>query len=115
MPTLQNIIVYIFLFTSLYYEVFLLITYFEKRLDIREENEPILGKITRYPTVSILIPCWNEEKTLSKTVHSILNLDYPSDKLSLIIIDDGSTDNTWEVAQEFAKNKQIAFIICKKY
>ncbi len=102
-----NILIYVFLFTSLFYEVFLLITYFEKRLDIKEENEPITGKIKRYPTVSILIPCWNEETTLGKTVHSLLNLDYPKDKLKILIIDDGSTDNTWEVAQKFATNPQI--------
>ncbi len=107
MPEATNILIYVFLFTALYYEVFLLITYFEHREGMKEENKPIDGKLKHFPTVSVIIPVWNEETTLGNTVHSLLNLDYPKDKLKIIIIDDGSTDTTWEVAQKFAKHPQI--------
>ena len=43
------------------------------------------------------------EKTIAKTVKSLLNLDYPKDKLELMVIDDGSTDKTYEKARQFAK------------
>ncbi|MEI6842997.1 MAG: glycosyltransferase [bacterium] len=104
---LQNYPLYVFLFLSLYFEVFLLITYFEKRVDLKEENLRSKRAIRKYPTVTIMVPCWNEEKTLSKTIHSLLNLNYPKDKLKIMIIDDGSTDNTWSVAQKFAGKKQV--------
>ncbi len=98
---------YILLFISLYFGVFLMITYFEKRLDIKSENLRIKRGISTYPSVSILIPVWNEAVTLTKTVHSLLNLDYPKDKLKILIIDDGSTDSTWDVMQTFAEYPQI--------
>ena len=94
--------VYAALFFALFFEVFLLISFFEKR-----PEEKSLGLPKRYPTVAVLVPCWNKGATLSPTIHSLLELDYPKDKLSIVIIDDGSTDNTWEAAQEFAHNPQV--------
>ncbi|MGQ9636958.1 MAG: glycosyltransferase family 2 protein [Thermodesulfobacteriota bacterium] len=46
------------------------------------------------PPVSILVPAHNEELTIIDTVHSLLDLDYPSHEV--IVIDDGSTDRTLE-------------------
>ena len=45
-----------------------------------------------------------------KTVFSLLKLNYPKDKLSIFIVDDGSTDKTWNVIQRFSRNKQIRFL-----
>jgi len=103
----SHIIIYIFLFISLNFEVFLLITYFENRNRIEKENEFIAKGVKKYPSVTVIVPCWNEESTVSKTVHSLLNLDYPKDKLKIMIVDDGSTDKTWEVVQKFKSNPQI--------
>jgi len=108
MIEISSAITYVFLFVSLYFEIFLLITYFENRAKIKEESFNLVNnKVKRFPTVTIIIPCWNEEKTVSKTVNSLLNLDYPKDKLSIMIIDDGSTDNTWGIIQKFKNKKQI--------
>ena len=107
MTGLTNSIVYIFLFISLYFEVFLLITYFERRLQIKDETRNSKKGLKKFPTVTIMVPCWNEQSTISKTVHSLLNLNYPKDKLKIMLIDDGSTDNTWEVIQKFQNKKQI--------
>ncbi len=107
MTEFTNSIVYVFLFLSLYFEVFLLITYLEKRGDIRDETFRLKQGVKKYPTVTIMVPCWNEEKTISKTINSLLNLDYPKDKLKIMIIDDGSTDSTWNVAKKFENKKQI--------
>lgn len=49
------------------------------------------------PSVTILIPCFNEEKWISRTILSCINQDYPTDKLDIIIVDDGSTDRSREV------------------
>ncbi len=99
--------IYFFLFLSLYFEVFLLITYFERRLDMKFETARGKSKIKKYPTVTVMVPCWNEEKTICKTIHSLLYLNYPKAKLKIMIIDDGSTDNTWNVVQKFKNNSQI--------
>jgi cellulose synthase/poly-beta-1,6-N-acetylglucosamine synthase-like glycosyltransferase len=56
-----------------------------------------------FPKVSILIPAYNEEKTISKTISSILDLDYPKEKIQIIVINDSSTDKTAEVVRHFKK------------
>lgn len=94
--------VYFCLFLGLYFEVFLLISFFEKRPAEKTRSLP-----ARYPSVAILVPCWNKGATLGPTVESLLALDYPKDKLKVVIIDDGSTDNTFEAAQTFAGNPQV--------
>src|SRR3989338_3805607 len=49
------------------------------------------------PFVSFVIPCKNEEKDIAKTVSKCFEADYPKEKLEVIVINDGSTDNTLEV------------------
>jgi peptidoglycan-N-acetylglucosamine deacetylase len=51
--------------------------------------------------VSVLVPAWNESKVIRRTVESILSYTYPFE-LELVIVDDGSTDNTWEILQQLA-------------
>lgn len=53
------------------------------------------------PLVSIMIPCFNEELFLEKCVCSILNNDYPKEKIELFIIDGLSTDRTYEIGKSF--------------
>lgn len=104
--TFFNSILYMFLFVTLYLEVFFLITFFEERFKLAEK--PKSEKLSRYPSTTIIVPCWNEEKTVAGTVHSLLRLNYPKDKLKIFIVDDGSTDSTWEAIQKFAHHPQIA-------
>ncbi|HTA78907.1 MAG TPA: glycosyltransferase [Terracidiphilus sp.] len=49
------------------------------------------------PQIAVLIPAYNEEKVIVRTIRSVLNSDY--DNLRVIVIDDGSSDNTFEVAR----------------
>ena len=104
----SEIITHIFLFIALYLEVFFLITYFESR--DREHKLSILKMPKKWPSVSIIVPAWNEENTILKTIFSLLKINYPKDKLSIIVVDDGSTDNTWKVVQRFARNKQVKLL-----
>lgn len=106
MSDFANYIIYFFLFISLYFEVFLVITYFENRPKLRKEKtEP---KLAYFPTVTIIVPCFNEETTIDATVSSLLSLDYPKDRFSISIVDDGSSDNTWKVIQKYRKHPQIS-------
>ncbi|MGH7141745.1 MAG: glycosyltransferase [Minisyncoccia bacterium] len=94
--------VYVFLFLGLYFEVFLLISFFEKKPAVKTAARP-----KRYPSVAVIVPAWNEEKTLAGTIESLLALDYPKNKLEIIVVDDGSTDGTLRAAQRFRKNLQV--------
>lgn len=49
--------------------------------------------------VSIMIPAYNSEKWITHTINSALNQTYP--RKEIIIVDDGSTDNTLSIAREF--------------
>ncbi|MGE4587983.1 MAG: glycosyltransferase [Acidaminococcaceae bacterium] len=46
------------------------------------------------PGVTIIIPCFNEEEWINRTILSCINQSYPSEKLEVIIVDDGSTDQS---------------------
>lgn len=102
---ISSLVMYVLLFCSLYFEIFLLTTYIEKRKTIKTEY--LKRNEENWPTTTIIVPCWNEGNTVIATVNSILNLDYPKDKLSIAIVDDGSTDNTLSVLEIFKNNPQI--------
>ena len=52
------------------------------------------------PGVTILIPCFNEEQWIQRTILSCINQDYPVDKIEVIIIDDCSSDRSLEKIDE---------------
>lgn len=56
---------------------------------------------TGLPMVSIIIPCRNEAEFIEKTLQSILENDYPTDKLEVLVADGMSTDGTREILQKF--------------
>ncbi len=105
MLSVSDIIFYIFAFFAAYAQLFLLITFLENRKILDKKNS--VTELERYPAVTIIVPCWNEERTLSRTVRSILNLKYPKNRLRLILIDDGSTDGTWQAILRFAKYPNV--------
>lgn len=55
------------------------------------------------PSVSVIIPAYNEEKSIASTLKSVLKTDYPKEKFEIIFVDDGSKDKTLEVAKSFEK------------
>ncbi|MGD9897725.1 MAG: glycosyltransferase family 2 protein [Calditrichaceae bacterium] len=62
-----------------------------------------------YPSVSVIISAYNEEKHIEQKIENTLNLDYPREKLEIIIASDGSTDKTCEIAARF-KEKGIKLL-----
>lgn len=96
---------YLIVFLSTYIQVFFLVTFLEKGKQIVRRDGPT--ELKRYPSVTIIVPCWNEETTLYRTVKSLFALDYPKNKLNIFLVDDGSTDNTWNVMKRFQKYSNI--------
>ncbi|MBI4343728.1 MAG: glycosyltransferase family 2 protein [Candidatus Omnitrophica bacterium] len=63
-------------------------------------REPRRDAVT--PTVSLLIPAYNEEAHLEAKLRNSFALDYPRDRLAIIVASDGSTDRTNAIASSFA-------------
>ena len=55
------------------------------------------------PTISVLIPAYNEEFTIARAIESVWSNDYPVSKFEIIVINDGSTDGTKEAVKEFKR------------
>jgi len=67
-----------------------------------------VDKSTYEPSVSILIAAYNEEKNIRQTITNKLQLDYPEDRLEIIVVSDESTDQTDEIVKSF-NNKKVKF------
>jgi cellulose synthase/poly-beta-1,6-N-acetylglucosamine synthase-like glycosyltransferase len=50
-----------------------------------------------FPQISIWVACRNEEKNIEHCIHSLLDLNYPKDKIQILIGNDQSTDNTRQI------------------
>lgn len=61
-----------------------------------------------FPLVSVLIPAYNHENYIQKTIESIINQTYPN--IELIILDDGSKDKTWEKITELKPKCENRFV-----
>ncbi|MCX6133667.1 MAG: glycosyltransferase, partial [Ignavibacteriales bacterium] len=55
-----------------------------------------------YPSCTIMIPAHNEAMVIGRTVESMLKLEYPKDKLKILVINDGSRDETASIVQTYA-------------
>ena len=60
-----------------------------------------------FPYVSIIVAAHNEEKNISRTINSLLALNYPKDKFEIIVVNDQSTDDTVNVVKKFKQVKLI--------
>jgi len=65
--------------------------------------------------VTIIIPCWNEEKYIGQCLESIIVSDYPKETLEVLVVDGMSNDKTQEIVKIFAsKFPFISLLINEK-
>jgi cellulose synthase/poly-beta-1,6-N-acetylglucosamine synthase-like glycosyltransferase len=114
MAIVETILLYFFLFVSIYLEIFILTIYLGRRKDIEFESTLSPDSLSTFLSVTLVVPCFNEEKTVARTLDSLMLLDYPKDKLKIIVVDDGSTDNTWNVISEYKAKHPDFFEILHK-
>ena len=78
-----------------HYVLLLPLAVYHKRLEERERLKPL----TYNPLVSVIIPARNEEKVIEHTIRSVLESDY--EPLEVVVVDDASTDRTFEIALRY--------------
>ncbi|HTK82659.1 MAG TPA: glycosyltransferase [Bacteroidota bacterium] len=77
-----------------------------------ERSTQAVGAKDYEPHVSIIVAARNEEQCIQQCIESLLKIDYPWEKLECIIVNDGSTDRTAEIAGRFAANdKRIKLLL----
>jgi len=97
---LQTVVIafFFFFFSAFFigrYLVTMLFAFLEGSKKVRDWTLPNNGA----PLVSIIIPAYNEVENVESTIASALNINYPA--LEVIVVDDGSTDATFQLAKDF--------------
>jgi cellulose synthase/poly-beta-1,6-N-acetylglucosamine synthase-like glycosyltransferase len=99
-----DIVYVVVLFVSMTFIIFWLMVSLEATFSGKKRKAP--KELTSFPLVTIALPAYNEEENVVKTIKSVFELDYPEDKIELMIMDDGSKDNTKKAAEEFIKREE---------
>ena len=76
-----------------------------------KKNKKILVDKKLLPSVSIIVPAYNEEVTAAKTIESLLKTDYPN--FEIIFVNDGSKDKTFEVVNKAYGNHPLIKVLDK--
>lgn len=84
------------LYTYLFY---FLIIVLASRITRKKPKNP--DSITDWPEVTLVIAAYNEERFITEKINNSLSLDYPLDKLNVVVVTDGSTDNTPSLVKKF--------------
>jgi poly-beta-1,6 N-acetyl-D-glucosamine synthase len=100
---LYHISFYLFFVSLVMFTIRNLVTFGGAYLHKRREQHDLRSDLTNgTPVVTVIVPAYNEAKAIGKTVEALLNLSYVSKEI--IIVDDGSTDETFEVAKKYTNN-----------
>ncbi len=102
MPEILIIIIYLSIYIGLIATAFYILSFLAE-----SKRKKLLYEDDELPSVSVIIPAYNEEWSIAKTIESISSSNYPN--LEIIIVDDGSKDNTFEIAKKFQNEKIKVF------
>ena len=107
---MKEILLWISSFFTLVISIFWIQVLFTKNEKSKETG--------KFPKVSILIPAYNEEKNISKTIESVLKLNYPKNKIEIIVVDNESSDSTIKLAKKYGAKTHILFgkppLVCQQ-
>jgi len=102
MNIIIDILYYIFAFVAIYFMFLFLLLFIAHRKKLLYTST-----IKKFPSVSVIIPAYNEEGAIGKTIKAVKNLLYPK-KFEIIVVNDGSTDKTYQIAKRFKGVKVIS-------
>ncbi|MFH1592483.1 MAG: glycosyltransferase family 2 protein [Candidatus Woesearchaeota archaeon] len=102
MPDLSFYIIWSAYFVSLYFVIFWILVLLEKGY-----KDSVLKPLKSFPKVSVIIPAYNEGEKVAGTIESALRLNYPKEKLEIIAVNHGSSDNTLEVMNRYREGVKV--------
>ncbi len=100
-----DIIYMVAYFIILYCSVLWFLVFFTNYKNGAKKTAPL-----KLPSVSIIVPAFNEERNIYNCVQSLLNLDYPRNLLKIYVVNDGSRDGTRKICESYAKKGLIRLI-----
>lgn len=98
---LGKLIIYPSVYIGLFSSVLFLMTFLEKKNRLKNPE------LKRFAKVTVAVSMYNAADHIEKTIESLLALDWPKDKLEVIIIDDGSEDNSYELAKKYLADSRV--------
>lgn len=78
------------------------------------KNIPEIEWPEKLPKISLIVPCYNEEKTILDKIKDIERLEYPRELLEIVFVDGGSTDNTVNILRSNTKDEYVKILISPK-
>jgi cellulose synthase/poly-beta-1,6-N-acetylglucosamine synthase-like glycosyltransferase len=60
-----------------------------------------IARVEQTPPVTIVVPAFNEEENIARKIEDLLSIDYPADKVEILVVDNSSTDRTQEIATSY--------------
>lgn len=77
------------------------------RLLLGERYPPPGGAAVAAAAVTVVLPAYNEERRIRAKLENLLAQDYPADKLQIVVVSDGSSDATEDIAREFSARVEL--------
>lgn len=90
----------------LYPLVLMVLTKFTKKTKVEQE-------LTEFPTITVLCPAYNEVEVIEDKIKSFISLNYPKEKLKMIVISDDSTDGTNEIVEKYKEAGYLELVVQK--
>src|SRR2546425_10120065 len=85
------------LYTYLGYPLLLML------LRVLRRTRPPVAPLAEWPSITIVLPVFNEEAVIRNTLENLLQLDYPADRRQILVLSDASTDRTEAMVSEYAR------------
>ncbi len=93
--TFLDAVLFITYFLLLFLSIFWLLVLFSA------EEKKNIKPLQKFPSFSVIVPAYNEEKSIQATLQSLVDLDYPKDQIEIIVVPNACTDRTAEIVEQF--------------
>lgn len=108
-PEIPNILIYSIFFVDFFIFFMFFLYFIRTKISFKD----IKSKI-KYRDITFVVSAYNEEKNIERTIDSIKKCNYPQERIKIIIIDDGSKDNTLNVAKRLEEKYYGIKVYTKK-
>ena len=103
----------VFIYASIYIGI-VATTFYILSFFAYQKKERLMYTDNELPKVTVLIPAYNEEDSIERTIKSVSASNYPRNKFEILVIDDGSKDKTLEIAKRFETKGSVVKVFHKQ-